>query len=361
MPILSRYILRQFMPAFFLCLSVFAGVLLMNHFLRLFNLAVMKGISPLWIAGCFARLLPFIASLALPMSFLVAMLLTLGQLSETGEVTALRASGFSFAEMTWPFLAVSAALSFLLLYMNHKASPDGFHAFREQYIEAARQIARVDLEPGAFVKLGPWKLFSKQVDADTGRLAGVYLVRTEGAKQAIRVNAARGRLSLERGRGVSLELEDGDLQLPNPDPNRFTSGTFRRYRVEVPLSGQRLARELDIQEMSTPTLRRRLREPGVTPQHRLEYLVEIAVRSAGALTPFVFFWIAAPLGMQMGRHSRGLSFAASLAVLFGFYGLLAVGIGLGRRDESLSSVAPWFADIAGLGLGVALTRRSMRR
>jgi lipopolysaccharide export LptBFGC system permease protein LptF len=361
MPILSRYMLRQFAPVFGLALTVFAGVLLMNHFLRLFNMAVMKGISPLWIAGCFARLLPFICSLAVPMSFLVAMLLALGQLSETGEITALRASGFSFAEMCWPFLAVGVILSALLLYVNHKAAPEGFHSFRNQYLEAARQIARVDLEPGSFVSLGPWKLYAKEVDGKTGRLSGVYLVRAEATKQAVRVNAARGTLSLERGKGVALTLEDGDLQLPNPDPSRFTSGTFKSYRVEVPLTGAAAARDLDIQEMNTSTLRRKIRDAATTPQHRLEYLVEIAVRSAGALTPFVFFWIAAPLGMTMGRHSRGLSFAASLGILFGFYGLLAVGIGMGRRDEHLSSVAPWAADAAALAVGVYLTRKSMAK
>jgi lipopolysaccharide export system permease protein len=360
MPILSRYMLKQFAPTFVMALSVFVGVLLMNHFLRLFNVAIMKGISPFWIAGCFARLLPFIASLALPMSFLVAMLLTLGQLSEQGEITALRASGFSFGEMVWPFLAVGTLLSALLLYVNHKAAPEGFHSFREQYLDAARQLARVDLEAGAFVKLGSWKLYSREVEPETGKLKGVYLVRNEGGGKTLRINAARGRLSIERGRGVALELEDGDLQLPNNEPSRFTSGSFKRYTVEVPLTGQRPNRDLDIQEMNTATLRRKLREPATTPQHQLEYLVEIAVRSAGALTPFVFFWVAAPLGMSMGRHSRGLAFAASLGVLFGFYALLSVGIGVGRRERSLASAAPWVGNIACLALGARLTRRSMR-
>lgn len=360
MPILPRYVLKLFAPAFVLSLSVFAGVLVMNQFLRLFNMAIMKGISPLWIADCFARLLPFIASLALPMAFLVAMLLTLGQLAEGSEITALRAAGFSFGEMTWPFLAAGVLLSGLLLYVNHKASPEGFHSFRDQVLEAGQQIARVDLEPGAFVTLGPWRLFARQVDRDTGRLGGIYLVRSAEGSQAIRVNAARGRLSIEPGRGVVLELQDGDLQLPNPDPSKFTSGSFRLYHVEVPLIGQKVERQLDIPEMDTATLARKLRDPQTTAQHRLEYRVEIAVRTAAALTPFVFFWIAAPLGLGMGRHSRGKSFAASLGILFGFYGLLALGIGVGRRNAALASVAPWTADVVGLGLGVYLTRESAR-
>jgi hypothetical protein len=61
----------------------------------------------------------------------------------------------------------------------------------------------------------------------------------------------------------------------------------------------------------------------------------------------------------MGRHSRGLAFAASLGVLFGFYALLSVGIGVGRRERALASVAPWGANLACLALGARLTRRTM--
>lgn len=361
MAILPRYFLRLFVPVFLLCAALFSGVLFMNHFLKLFNLAVMKGISPLWIASCFARLLPFVASLAMPMAFLVALLVTLGQLSESGEVMALRASGFSFAEMTWPFLAVSVGLSGLLLYLNHKASPEGFHSFRNRYVSAARQIARVELEPRSFVKLGPWKLFAREADADTGRLAGVYLLRQDGS-QGIRVNAARGRLLIGKGLGATLELEDGTLQLPNPDPAKFTAGSFKRYILEVPLAGgARLERRPDMQELNSSRLRAAIQDPATTPQHRVEYAVELAVRSAGALSPFVFFWIAGPLGLQLGRYGRGTGFALALAILFGFYGLLALGIGVGRRHESLSTLAPWFSDAAGLALGAWLTRRALAR
>ena len=362
MLILPRYFLRLYLPVFLLCLAVFMGVLLMNHFLRLFNLAVMKGISPAWIAACFARLLPFICSLAVPMAFLVALLLTLGQLSENGEVMALRASGFSFAEMTWPFLAIAVFLSGVLLYLNHKASPEGFHSFRNQYAHAAQRVARVDIEAGSFVPLGPWKLFAKVADKNSGVLEGVYLLRLTDSRQGIRVNALRGHLELKKGKGVALELEDGELQLPNLDPQKFTSGHFKKYRVEVPLSGGlHLDRAADIQEINSFELKRRIREAQTTAEHRVEYAVELAMRSASAFSPLVFFWIAAPLGLQLGRHSRGMGFVLSLGILFAFYGLLALGIGLGRRQESLSSVAPWLADIAGISLGAFMTRRALSK
>lgn len=362
MAILPRYFLRTFLPTFLLCLSVFAGVLLMNHFLKLFGLALAKGISPLWIASCFARLLPFVLSLAVPMAYLVALLLVLGQLSEAGEVTALRSSGYSFIQMTWPFLAMSILLSAFLLYLNHKASPEGFHSFRERIAAAAQRVARVDLEAGTFTRVGPWKLYAKQADPETGRLGGVYLVRQQAGQQDVRVFAAAGRFSIDRERAAVLELSDGEIQLPNPRPETLTSGSFKSYRVEIPLSGgMRTARAPDMQELNSWKLSQKARDAAMDRQHRAEYKTEVALRSAWALSCFVFFWVAAPLGLHVSRHSRPIGFALSLGVLFGYYGLLALGISLGRKSETLSPFAPWLADAVVLGVGLILAKRAAQR
>jgi lipopolysaccharide export system permease protein len=360
--ILPRYCLRLFTPVFLLCLSLFTGVLLMNNFLRLFNMALLKGISLFWIVGCFFRLLPYFLSLALPMAFLVATIVTLGQLSEQGEVMALRASGFSFLDLTWPFLALAMACSAALLLLNHKTAPEGFHSFRKQYEAAAQQISKVDLQPGAFVRLGPWKLYARKADPETGRLEGVYLVRADAKDNdaSLRVSAREGLLTITPGKSLDLELAQGGLQMPNKEPERFTAGRFNRYRLSVPVAGAAEGRQsLDIPELTSAQLRERIPEPGRDAQSRNEYRVELAMRSAVALAPFVFFWIAAPLGLRFHRHSRSLGFAASLLVLIAYYGLVAVGVGFGRRDDRFAPYAPWLADVAALALGAVLTRREL--
>ncbi|MDD5655638.1 MAG: LptF/LptG family permease [Elusimicrobia bacterium] len=359
-PLLARYFLGVFIPVFLLCVGVFTGVLLMNQFLRLFNMALLKGISLFWIAGCFARLLPYFLSLAVPMAFLVAVLLSLGQLCEQGEVTALRASGFSFFDMTWPFLLVACVFSAGLFVANHKTAPEGFHSFRKQYQIAAQQIAKVELQPGSFMRLGRWNLYARRAEPDTGRLGGVYLVRVGQGRRGLRVSARRGLLSVDKGKSLELVLENGSLQLPNAEPEKLTAGRFSRYSLRVPLADKPDAqRPLDIPEINSTGLQARLREPLTTAQHRNEYRVELSVRSAAAFAPLVFFWIGAPLGLRLHKNSRGMGFAASIFILIGFYGLLAVGIGLGRRHDQLAMFAPWLADAAGLALGAVITRRAL--
>lgn len=360
LPLVPRYLLRLFLPLFAACLALFLGVLLMNQFLRLFSMAMMKGIPVWWILDCFARLLPSFATLAVPMAFLVSTMLALGQLNGSGELMALRSAGFSFRDITRPFFWTSVALAGVLLYVNHKAGPEGFRSFRRRVGSASQQMARVDLRPRSFTPLGPWRLFARDYDERTGRLEGVYLVKP-GEAQGVRVSAEHGTLRLEPGQGLDLQLRDGELQLPNEDPSRYTSGRFQSYRVHLPLSGgPEPPRELDIQEMSSRLLLERAAQSGIAEDRRREYRVEAALRSASALSPFVFFWIAAPLGLGLKRRARGGDFAASLGVLFAFYGLLVAGVSTGRRSDLLAPLAPWLADSVGLCVGAWLTRRAAR-
>ena len=357
MPILPRYILRQFLPIFGACVALFLGVLMMNQFLRLFSLAMMKGIPIWWILTCFARLLPSFAALAMPMSFLVSAMLVLGHLADSGEVMALRSSGFSYGEITRPLLWISIVLSALLLFINHKAGPDGFHSFKKRTTEAAQTVARVELRPRSFTALGPWRLYARSSDSNTGLLGGVYLVKPD-QKSGMRINAEKGKLTSDPGRGITLELFDGQLQLPSKEPERFTSGRFERYSIFVPLMApEALPRELDMQEMRTSSLREKVKDPATSRDRRLEYRVETAVRTVGALSPFVFFWVGVPLGMAK-RRSRGADFAAGLAVMFVFYGLLVVGVSVGRRHEALTAISPWLCDGVGLLVGIFLSRRA---
>lgn len=335
---------------------VLVGILMMSHFLRLFSLAVMKGISIFWILGCFTRLFPFIAALAIPMAFLVALLLSFGDLAQGSEIMAMRGCGFSFWGIVWPFFVSAVLLSGCLFYLNHKASPEGYHAFRKQYLLASSHIDHIDLEPRSFLVLGTWKLYAEKTDKKSGKMEGVYLVDISKTRD-IRIVAPQGRLRVEKGRGVSLFLKNGSIFFPNPDPSKLTVGSFGSYRVDIPLSEAGESSVMDIPEMNSRTLLERIASPKTSAQHEREYRVELAVRSAEALSPLIFFLISAPIGMSLGRDSRARSFALALGILFLFYGLLSLGIGLGRRNPKLSDTAPWVADLAGFGAGIFFVMR----
>jgi len=353
----SRYILSAFLPFFLVTLGVLVCTLAMTFFVQLLQWAAEKGIALIWTLSSFGNLLPYLLSLALPIAFLVGMLLTLGQLAESGEVIALRASGFSFREILRPFLAVAAALSVALLLLNHSLSPAGLHVFRDSFREGLRQITRLDIEGRSLLDLGPFKFYAESADRKAHTLERVLLYRPGAAEGQIRVQAAHGSWQLLAGRGVELVLSEGELQLPSAtDPTRLALGRFDRYTVFVPFMTKSRVREPTTRELTTPALRARLAEPQLAERRGAEARTEIAARSAIALSPLIFFCMAAPLGLRIDKRSRSMALTLSLAVLFVFYALLSFGIILGNRSIAAAPFTPWLGDLAGLAAGWLLMR-----
>ena len=64
---------------------------------------------------------------------------------------------------------------------------------------------------------------------------------------------------------------------------------------------------------------------------------------------------AAGIDAQWDNHERGMM------VLMVYYGLVAMGVGIGRRHDRFAGSAPWLADAAALALGAVLTRRAVLR
>ncbi|PCI40399.1 MAG: hypothetical protein COB53_01345 [Elusimicrobia bacterium] len=360
MTILTRYLLRSFLPSFGLCVGVFVFVMLMTFFLRLFNLALMKGIPLYWILQCFVSLFPYFLSLSLPMAFLVALLLTLGQHSESGEVMALRASGFSFKDILQPFLGLAIGVSVLLFGINHKWSPDGFHSFQRSYHRALAEVTRLNIEPNAMTSIGYWTIFAKSADEKTGRIGGVRVIKRQGQYSRMRISAPTGRSSVEAGVGVNLVLENGAMVWPSDDPHSHTVSSFKRASFFLPFKGD-VDRTAELTELSTPRLREEIGRGHLTEQKIREYTTEAALRSASAFAPFMLFWVACPLGLKLEKRSRPIGFALSLGLMFAFYGLLALGVGLGRKDILFAPWGPWLPNLLCVPAGVWTWWRLLRR
>jgi lipopolysaccharide export system permease protein len=334
---------------------VLTFVAFMGQFTKIFNVALVKGIPLGWVGECFLLVLPNFLALTLPIAFLVAMMLCLGGLAETGELLALRASGFSPVQVLWPFIVVAALMTAFLLELNHDAGPSGWHSFKDRFAAAASKVASVDPEPRTFVSLGEWKLFSAEVDRSVGRLGDVHLFRYKNESMSMTVNAKTGRYKLSPGRGISLSLSDGDLVRPaSNDPARMIRAHFQQYDIFVPFGADvDVHREPIPTELTTASIRKKL-EGELKPGERFELTTEAVSRSAESFTPLIFLWAAWPLGLRLSKKGRAVGLSLSLAIMFAYYGLLVLGVSMGRRGLWQARLAPWAGDAACAAIGFGL-------
>ncbi len=110
MPIVWRYLISYYLKIVLACVLAFIGILLT---MRLDDIAHFAALgAPLnYLALFVLNQIPYILPIALPLSCLIASLLLIQRLSNTYELTAFRASGFSLSDILSPILVTAAFLS----------------------------------------------------------------------------------------------------------------------------------------------------------------------------------------------------------------------------------------------------------
>ncbi len=110
MPILWRYLLKQFFKVFVLTTVSFISILFIT---RLKDIARVLAVTPdyKYVFFFMLNIIPFILPIAIPIACLLSVVLLYQKLSLSHEFTAMRCSGFSLFTLTFPVLAASAVLA----------------------------------------------------------------------------------------------------------------------------------------------------------------------------------------------------------------------------------------------------------
>lgn len=116
MPIIWRYLTRQFLKVFFFSVVAFIAVLLT---LRLEEIAGFVCIDTTreYILWFILYQIPYILPIAIPISCLISSWILVQSLSTSHELVALRASGYSLTKIFLPILTAAAFIAFANFYM----------------------------------------------------------------------------------------------------------------------------------------------------------------------------------------------------------------------------------------------------
>ncbi|HRT61342.1 MAG TPA: LPS export ABC transporter permease LptG [Syntrophales bacterium] len=152
MTIVRRYITREFLKLFGLVLLSFLSIYLIVDFFERIRMFLSNQASIGQMASYFLYTLPMIAAQAVPVSVLLATLLTFGMLSRNHELVALKAGGISMHRASLPILYLAAAACLLVFFLNEFVTP--------HTNQRARHIKLVEIQKqkktGVFKKNQVW-------------------------------------------------------------------------------------------------------------------------------------------------------------------------------------------------------------
>jgi len=145
-----RYVLRSFLNPFLASFSVALFILTLQFLGRYQQDIFGKGFGGLVIAKLFMYASVQLVVLALPISMLMATLMTFGKMGETYELTAFKSSGISLLRLLKPLIVLALCLSVMSYYLAWEVIPRSNLKLYSLLYDASQAKPAFALQPGFF-------------------------------------------------------------------------------------------------------------------------------------------------------------------------------------------------------------------
>jgi LPS export ABC transporter permease LptG len=372
---LDRYTLAAVLPYQALSLLVLSAILLIQQTTR-FAEVLGSSSAPLRLAAeVTLNLLPNILIFTLPMSVLVGVATGFGQLGHDSELTAIHAAGVGAPRIILPTLLLGLLFSLLTFYVGFRVAPTAAKGLRDIGLRIAFYKLESPVDPGSFYTGMQGKvIYVREGDKETGQWGRLFMHWQEPDGQVRLVTARTGRLDFS-GERTELVLEEARMTtLPaggaeaiargeHVTVERSESMRVRDERLDTgrgALARRMQEREPEFDEMGLRQLSDRI-SASDNPQGRREATIALHKRLALSLSPIVFAFFGAALGLRAGRGGRSQGVLLSLASMLLYYLLSLAGEQLGHAGTLPPVLGSWLAFITAIPCAFILLAAGRRR
>jgi lipopolysaccharide export system permease protein len=348
--LLNRYLLREVGQTWLAVTLVLLLILVTNQFAAVLGDAAASQIPRDAIVRVMALTIVQYLTILVPLSFFLAIMLSLARLYHDSEMAAMMACGIGPAQLYRPLLILGLLLAGAVAWLSLVVAPA---AGRE--VQTLAELAKRDtglglLEPGRFISFGDGAavMYAESLTGDQ-HLHKVFVQRQRGKRvEIILADEAWQNISGD-GRYRELVFARGRRYEGEPGGARFRMVEFAEHGIPfvIPVAGRAA---LGPGEQSTSALL-----ASAAPVDR----AELHWRLAPVLTLLVLTVIAVPLAKTEPRRGRFSGLAAAILVYVIYANLLAAGRGWLERSQLPEFSGLWW--VHGLFLAVAGTMLLVQR
>lgn len=357
MTILFRYMLREYVKIFGMCFAGLMTIYLVIDFFEKVRRFLRYDAHALDVLTYFALKTPAISYQIAPLAVLMATLLTIGLLSRSHEITAMRSCGISLYWITSPFLFFGALLAMVLFLFSSIVIPLALtyaDQIKTQRIE--KRAAPISLKAAQpWISLGGQTLMNiDSIEPGGAVLRNVRLYRLSPTFQLEQI--AEAQRAVYGAQGWALHEgtrrvfhEDGMVSvstfLVEPLPLAHIPDDFTTWL------------ELDSETMTLRDIRSyvdRLQQNGtMLPRLLTDYYGRIAF----PCVTFIMVVVGIALSLRRtGVRGSGMAMGIGQAMAVGFFywSTHSVAIALGRGGALSPMLAGWMANLVFLTFGCYL-------
>ncbi len=362
MKILRNYFLKEFAAPLFMTLGVLSFVMaLLGNLNKIADLVINKGVDFFSVIKIFLFMAPYIVTYALPISVLIAILISLGRLANDNEIIAIRTSGINLFSLMFPFIIVGVMLSLALVIFNDRAASYSHFAYRKTLKEVGIKNPTAAFEEGVFINsFQKYILFIYKVEQKKNKLYNVRIYEPQGPDKPTRTIIAKSGefITIPEKNSVKLKLMNGTSDEPDPqDPTNFYKLNFKTYFMNLNLAQSqdsdkigKKPKDMSIQELRNQISK--LRKDNIDPT---PLLVEINEKLTLAFSILVFILLGAPLAMITRRREKSINIGIAILIMIVYYPLFIGCEALGIEGIANPSLIMWAPNAVLGAIGVFLT------
>jgi LPS export ABC transporter permease LptF/LPS export ABC transporter permease LptG len=345
--ILDDYVLRDFGMNLFLVLATFLILLLVFTVFELLGDILRNHVSPVLVGDYLLNVSPYFLYNVAPLAILLAVLITLGLMQRSNEMTAIKATGISIYRIIVPVIVACAMLAaglfffdqFYLPYANKRQD-----ALRNQIKGKPPQTY---LNPdrkwifGEHSSIYYYQLFDSERN-QFGRFS-VFQFDPKTFQLTKRIYADRAQWDEGLQRWVCTQGWERDLRGSAIDNYRmFDVSTFAGVS-EPPTYFKKEVKQSS--EMNYEELRRYIRDLQQSGFDVVRLRVQLAKKFAFPVIALVMALLAVPFSLQAGRKSTVAGVALALGIAVVYWTVSGLFEAMGNISQLPPFVAAWSPDV----------------
>lgn len=248
---LYTFIIQSFLPMFAMTFVICLFILLMQFLWRFVEDLVGKGLDNSVLAELFIYAALQLIPMALPLSLLLASLMTFGNLGERLELLAIKASGISLLKTMRPLMIFVALIAIGAFFFQNEAMPRIQVKLRSLIISIKQKSPELEIPEGAFYSITPdYNIYVKNKNKETGMLKDVMiydssegfnqmsvfvcdsaLMKMAESKDYLLLTLYQGQRFANAGKQMNTQSSSGNQFIP------YTRENFKDKKIIIPFEG----------------------------------------------------------------------------------------------------------------------------
>ena len=320
MRIIYRYLLKGFLPPFFIGWGVFFFLFVIGNIFPLLKILGKEGMELAIFYKVF--FLTFFVSLPYSIScgFLTGVMGIMGNSKREGGILTLEISGIRKSKILLPFLLISILLSFFLLFFFLYPLPKSNYNLKCLLYKGKK----FSLEEGVFLdNFKNYVVFIKKMRGKKVQGITLYKLNEEGKPSRV-INAKDGEYTVEVNRKrLNLTLFKGWIDEFDVKRGESIKGKFDKYSVSLSIRKLSLLPYKTLPDLTIKEINKRIKE---SKSLRLKiFEAEKGKRFSLSFIPLLFSLWGSLIGMRFAERGKWQALTLSFPVIAGIYLIFLLG------------------------------------